>query len=532
MSRVGINPWVRQEKDLEEAQPKINELRAKPNHNIHETAFIAQEAHVYTESLDLGANSWIAGEAVVRGEISFGEHCTVNPKACISGKVTAGDGVRIASLTTIVGFNHGFEDVTKPIYQQAHTRKGIVIGDDVWIGANVVITDGVTIGAHTIVAAGAVVVKDVPEYSIVGGNPARVIRDRRAGRSTRNKASAALHEIGYKARDEYKAVLENAVVDDKDEGQIYQDTQQGKPSIRAWCDAIEIAKFFEDVPALYDKEFYIEKLQSYQHGERGLLLNPGEEEPAREDLIQVPNGYYYLTIGYALECLGSHIKHEVTGIGELSTDEIYNHLDNLDWTENGWGCGSWNDHFATAMYHNLKYHDSNDRPEALFGWLNTHNSSASGMWSNPSKKQGWLLAVNGFYRLTRGTYAQFGVDLPHPESSIDTILSHCRQYENFIEKGVTGCNVLDIVHPLWLCSRQTDYRKDEIRSIMEQQVVAISKRWQKDKGFGFTPDMEPGLQGTEMWLSIAAIAADYLEQSDALGYRPFGVHRIPPAYQL
>lgn len=54
-----------------------------------------------------------------------------------------------------------------------------MIEDDVWIGANAVIVDGVTIGAHSIVAGGAVVTKDVAPYSIVGGSPAKLIKDRR-----------------------------------------------------------------------------------------------------------------------------------------------------------------------------------------------------------------------------------------------------------------------------------------------------------------------------------------------------------------
>ena len=53
------------------------------------------------------------------------------------------------------------------------------IGDDVWIGANVVIVPDVTIGAHAIVAAGAVVTRDIPEYAVAAGVPARVIGDRR-----------------------------------------------------------------------------------------------------------------------------------------------------------------------------------------------------------------------------------------------------------------------------------------------------------------------------------------------------------------
>ncbi len=55
--------------------------------------------------------------------------------------------------------------------------KPIIIGDDVWIGGSAVICPGVTIGEKSIIAAGAVVTKDVPPFAIVGGNPARVIRE-------------------------------------------------------------------------------------------------------------------------------------------------------------------------------------------------------------------------------------------------------------------------------------------------------------------------------------------------------------------
>ncbi|WP_285946812.1 CatB-related O-acetyltransferase, partial [Thomasclavelia cocleata] len=54
----------------------------------------------------------------------------------------------------------------------------VVIGDNVWIGANVTILPGVTIGDYVVVAAGSVVTKDVPAYCVVGGNPARVIKKR------------------------------------------------------------------------------------------------------------------------------------------------------------------------------------------------------------------------------------------------------------------------------------------------------------------------------------------------------------------
>ena len=175
-------PWTGQPFSYEkhpEQKEWHDHLRTHCGAEIDPSAFISPEARVFTESLKVGARSYIAADALVRGEIVLGSNCTVNPFVSLHGKVTMGDGVRIASLATIAGQNHVFSDITKPIYEQPVTFEGIEIGDDVWIGANVVVLDGVTVGAHSILAAGAIVTKDVPEYAIMGGNPARVLRDRR-----------------------------------------------------------------------------------------------------------------------------------------------------------------------------------------------------------------------------------------------------------------------------------------------------------------------------------------------------------------
>ena len=61
--------------------------------------------------------------------------------------------------------------------EQGITAEGIVVEDDVWIGAGAIITDGVRIGKGAVVAAGAVVTKDVPAHTVVGGIPARVLKE-------------------------------------------------------------------------------------------------------------------------------------------------------------------------------------------------------------------------------------------------------------------------------------------------------------------------------------------------------------------
>jgi acetyltransferase-like isoleucine patch superfamily enzyme len=95
-----------------------------------------------------------------------------------SGKITIGNNVMLGPRVNMSAENHLFSDKTRTIKEQGVIRKGITIEDDCWIGSNVTILDGVTICTGSIVAAGAVVTKDVPPYTIVGGVPARVIKDR------------------------------------------------------------------------------------------------------------------------------------------------------------------------------------------------------------------------------------------------------------------------------------------------------------------------------------------------------------------
>ena len=110
------------------------------------------------------------GDVVIGDYTRIGLHCTV------IGPVTIGNHVNLAQGITVSALNHNFEDTRLRIDEQGVNTSEIVIDDDVWIGANAVITAGVHIGRHTVVAAGAVVTKDVPEYSVVGGVPAKVIR--------------------------------------------------------------------------------------------------------------------------------------------------------------------------------------------------------------------------------------------------------------------------------------------------------------------------------------------------------------------
>lgn len=88
------------------------------------------------------------------------------------GGITIGDGALIGHSVVLATINHGFSPDTR----HDNAPAPIVVGKNVWIGSNAVILPGVTIGDNAVVAAGAVVTKDVPENTVVGGVPARVIK--------------------------------------------------------------------------------------------------------------------------------------------------------------------------------------------------------------------------------------------------------------------------------------------------------------------------------------------------------------------
>lgn len=134
--------------------------------------FVSPWAGVHTDSLRMGDRSYVGAHAIVTDEVSMGRNCTLNPFSTARGKVLMGDGVRVGAHTSLLGFNHGFAPGA-PVHKQPLTSKGIVLGDDVWIGSHVVVVDGVTIGDHCVVGAGAVVTKDLAVGLVGGGGQPR-----------------------------------------------------------------------------------------------------------------------------------------------------------------------------------------------------------------------------------------------------------------------------------------------------------------------------------------------------------------------
>ncbi len=521
--RLQFLTWDRTAEDIvsPDHQARVENLRIHAGAIIDPTAYIAAEAAIFTTRLALGEQSWIAGHALVRGDVSFGAHCTVNPYAMISGTVRCGDGVRIASHVSLVGFNHGFDDPDTPIYRQAHQSRGIVIEDDVWIGANAVVVDGVTVGRGAVIAAGAVVSRDVPPMAIVGGVPAQVLRFR--GGARRDRAAEQLRSLGERASAQWQDVLALNRLD----GQYLSREASGdaRMSIRHLCDAIEIAAGFGGVPAGLDRTAIVERLQSAQDPDSGLFPDPYQAPvpgmPLREDGLAL---YNVLAVGYALEVLGSRPLHPVSAV-ELPATELCQWLESLPWRNRAWSAGANVDTIGTALYFNARYFATGRAREVLFGWLALNQDRASGLWGAPTPEEGLLRPVNGFYRLTRGTYAQFGVAVPRPEAAIDSVLLNHRNHGGFSGPSYTACNLLDTIHPLLICLAQTDHRRAEAEEIAHAVIARAGERWIDGQGFAFADGQTPGLQGTEMWLSVMHLAARLLGLEAEFAFVPKGVHR-------
>jgi acetyltransferase-like isoleucine patch superfamily enzyme len=114
------------------------------------------------------------------GRITLGDHVSINPFTILHGQGTLsiGNNVRIASHCAIVSFDHVFEDRKAPIRTQGLSRKGVVIEDDVWIGAHATVLDGVHIAKGCVIAAGAVVTRSTKPFGVYAGVPARRIKER------------------------------------------------------------------------------------------------------------------------------------------------------------------------------------------------------------------------------------------------------------------------------------------------------------------------------------------------------------------
>ncbi len=143
--------------------------------------------HACPAGIEIGANTFVMHGAVLHvynfrdlphAGIRIGHDSLIGEYSVIRGQggVTIGDRVYTSPFTQLLAVNHVYADPNRPFVEQGITAEGIVIEDDVWLGAGAIITDGVRVGKGAVVAAGAVVTKDIPAHSVAAGVPARVIK--------------------------------------------------------------------------------------------------------------------------------------------------------------------------------------------------------------------------------------------------------------------------------------------------------------------------------------------------------------------
>lgn len=148
--------------------------------SIHRTAIVKSE---YGGSISIGEFTEVREGVLILtygGDITIGANCSINPYAVIYGHggLQIGNNVLIAAHCVIIPSNHNFSNLEIPINQQGLSKRGIVIENDVWLGAGVKVLDGVKIGEGSIVGAGSVVTTSIPPYCVYVGIPAKFLRKR------------------------------------------------------------------------------------------------------------------------------------------------------------------------------------------------------------------------------------------------------------------------------------------------------------------------------------------------------------------
>ncbi len=160
--------------------------------SIHPTAQVSHladiEDSVRGTRIEIGAHSVVDSFVKFKpaggvGDVVIGEWCVIN-SGCVlytGHGIQMGNQVAVAANCTFAPVNHAYQDASKPIRAQGFlpSRGGIVIEDDVWIGANCVFLDGAVLRRGCVVAAGSVVRGEVAAYTVVAGQPLRVVGRRK-----------------------------------------------------------------------------------------------------------------------------------------------------------------------------------------------------------------------------------------------------------------------------------------------------------------------------------------------------------------
>lgn len=172
--RAWAEPWQ------QEWQARLQALETV---HIGQNCFIAPEAQLFAEPgrpIVIGDNCFIAADAVLHGPLTLGRGVSINHHVSMDGGrqgITIGNHCRLAPYCHLYAFNHGLA-AERPIAEQAVSSRGITLGEDVWLGSHCGVVDGVTIERGAVAGMNSVVTRTVAAYTIVAGNPARIIGKR------------------------------------------------------------------------------------------------------------------------------------------------------------------------------------------------------------------------------------------------------------------------------------------------------------------------------------------------------------------
>ena len=162
------------------------QLVAGKNTIIEDNVFInalSENGIIFGDNVSIARDSILICTGVIAHKgtgITIGSGTGINARAYLSGQggIQIGKEVIFGPEVKIFSENHNYSDPDQTIKAQGVSRKGVIIGDNCWLGAGVTVLDGVTIGRGCVIAAGSVVSKSIPDNSVAAGIPAKVIKSR------------------------------------------------------------------------------------------------------------------------------------------------------------------------------------------------------------------------------------------------------------------------------------------------------------------------------------------------------------------
>ena len=140
---------------------------------------IPRAQHLERHRLSLGKKTLIESLCVIctwHGDVILKDGASIGIGSIIMGPVLIGEGSACSQNCFISGQSHHYEDVSTNFMRQGVKKGQVVIGNNVWIGANSIILPGVKIGNNSVIGAGSIIIEDVPAYRVVAGNPAKIIK--------------------------------------------------------------------------------------------------------------------------------------------------------------------------------------------------------------------------------------------------------------------------------------------------------------------------------------------------------------------